>query len=335
MKLLFLGNERNQFSGLVDAINAHTDHEALNWKKLMKDEGGEIIPCPMTDPDVVICLNNYVTCKFRDEDPDEDLQRMGITTIPWRLLYTNGGSVNRGGGASLDWRMRDFNDLHFSQTSIDKDYFGGWRYNVNTGEQERIKMFPNLKFLPLFLDVTQFTQVTLDTSELIVGQTHSARAHAGAYSKGFDWLKKAHDETGCKLNIIFGRSHVDALAAKQECNLIFDNPWGNIGVTGLESMAQGIPVIGNFPAQFYTDWAQLSNGVPFPALTIGVEGNTFEQTQTQLNNMIQYYMDNTQELVSIGQQCYDWMHTYATPQKLAEFWTNKIEEAINEQTNGD
>lgn len=313
MKILFLGDEKNHVLRLVDAINAHTVHEALRWGKLKRDENArEILSCPMATPDVVMCIDNYVTW--------EDLNLMGITNKPKRCLYVTGGAVRRGGTAKYDWRFRDFNKYYFGQTELDKQYFYAEGVNPLTGALETSEAFLDLTFLPLYIDAA-VDAVSLRQDKLVIGQAQSRVCHLGSYSKGFDWLMQLHEELDVDLNIIFGKPHADCLFEKAQCNLIFDNPYGNIGVSGLESLAQGLPVIGRFSPVVLENWQRLSGGDALPVIQV--------VDYADLKSKVQSYIADLSQLVAIGQAGQAWMNTYYTAQNIAGYWMDTIAAKLN------
>ena len=48
-------------------------------------------------------------------------------------------------------------------------------------------------------------------------------------------------------------------------------------------------------------------------------------TPETLESVIATYMNDSSLCVTKGQECFDWMHTNYTHQKIADYWINKLE----------
>lgn len=311
MKIIIFGNPKGSFTKLAETITLK-GHECIVMNKLENITADEYVQSVITEPDIVICVDNYVTW--------EDLQLMGITNHPIRCLYVTGAPAKRGGIARTDWRYRDFNKYFFGQTELDRRYFTFERENVITQEMETIEIYPDLQFLPFPVDTDGIQQATLSTTGLVIGHTQSAMSHAGAYSKGFDFLLKLHNEIGVSVKAIFGKTKEGAIAEKATCNLIFDNPWGNVGNTGLESLAQGLPVIGRFHPVVYENWSRLSGQEP-PLITF----THYEDLKTTISG----YVQDLSQLSTIGQSSRLWAENNLTMEKIAEYWISKLSSLTN------
>lgn len=314
MKLLILGEEKGMFANLVDWINQHTDSEACLWEKLkaVKDKhGSQVSPCPMTDPDLVLCLNNHVLW--------EELELMGITNKPKRAIYLLAAPQKRGGPYAPDPRHVEFNSFYFSQTELDKHFLKMEYKCPITLEMCEREVFPNLTFLPLPIDINQ-PEVTPNTDTLTVAQTMSSGVMMGAASKGFYYLEQVHNELDFDIDLIFGVSREEAMQRKAGASLIYDNHMGNIGVSGLESLAQGMPVIGRFNSIVKENWGRLADGEPLPVISF--------TTKDDLKALLTEYMNDMAQLTAMGVASRAWMQAHATPEKIAHYWITKIEEML-------
>jgi len=311
MRILFLNEDKGNFSKLVGWINEYTDHEAFQWRR-MKDVDGVIEQCPMSEPDIVINADGkFVTYEM--------LEDMGIANKPWRATYISSAPKFRNGPLAYDHRIASFNSFFFGQFEIDGDYLTYNRYNPVTGEQDILTPYAPITYLPLPIDTSIFTQAELRTDKLVVGHCQSSAVSAGGYSKGFDALRTAAKDSKSEIDLIYNVSFEVAVARRADTNLIYDNDLGNIGNTGFESMAQGIPVIGRFHDCVYEQLERLSGNVPFPAI---------RYTDDFIAKLTGYKGDLTQ-LVTIGQASRDWMTTHYTPAKQANYWCDIIEHKIN------
>lgn len=312
MKYLFLGNEKGMFTELASWISAYTgNNEAAvhgaRWTKT---------PIPFTDPDRLINLSNYIM--------HEDYGPMGITSDPERLFYLVAAPHSRGGSYQLNGRHLEWNDYFFSQTELDKHFITQKKKcPISLEWMDETQVFPDLTFLPLPIDITEIDQAEVRTDKLVIGQALSSSGLMCGVSKGFHILKKLYQELDFELDVFTGLTHEQSLTRKANCNLIWDNHHGNIGVSGLESMAQGLPVIGRFSPICIENWTRLSgeDNVTFPVITY--------TTEEELKGILQTYINDPTLLVAKGQQCYDWMQEYATPENIAQYWVDTIESTIN------
>ena len=260
----------------------------------------------------MVCIANYVLY--------EDLAAMGITNQPKRCLYIIGAPPSRGGPARADARYLEFNSLYFGQTELDRHFFVSKFKDPVTLENVEREIFPDLTFLPLPIDV-DLPATTPNVDELVIAQAMSAGVMTGVSGKGFYYIERAQNQLSFDIDLIFGVSREECLDRKCSASLVYDNNMGNIGVSGLESMAQGMPVIGRFSPIIKENWERLSGGVEFPIISFN--------DQDGLNNLLESYMLDTSQLTAIGSASRDWMQTYATGENIANYWCNTIQEKIS------
>lgn len=255
MKVIILGEEKGMFKNLVKWINEHPSgqHQAVLWGKFYPEGNRETAePCPITDPDIIMCLSNYVTY--------EDLPFMGITTKPKRVYYNLG---NRSVSNILkDWRMAVFNDAYAS-------------YNPEHAEYQIPEIedrFASLKCLPLPFDVTGLTPIDFSQSELTSCQTLSNLAMMGAYSKQTMMVSKGAKLAEVPFELIFGLKGEAYYTAKGKHPVLFDNLKGMFGVTSLEAMALGQTVVCSLTENIAQTYSELL-GAPLPIVQAhNVEG---------------------------------------------------------------
>jgi hypothetical protein len=308
MKILFLGD-----SPIINWINDHTDHEALAWRRLKAEEvivpGGTethpftetvIVQCPMTNPDVIVNVGQgYVTYEME--------AAMGLTKAPRkRVLYMLAAAKGRGGiyhPNSAEW-MR--NDAWFSQCIADKDHFKDLAGNI-LWDDTTDGWLP----LPINIDVPE---ATVPTDELKMGVALGQEAASGFWNKGVQYYWNAYNNVGFTLDEIIDVTHEEALARKANCNLIWDSVQGGFGRSGLESMAQGIAVIAKIDPRQVACFEEV--GANFPVISF--------TDQADLESKLTYYKTHLSELAAIGAASRAWMQTNYTPEKLAEYWTDKL-----------
>lgn len=313
MKIQFIGDEKGMITNLVKWINEYTKHEAALGEKL-KAEKGEIVPLQMPQPDIVICIDNFVTW--------EDLHFMGVTnpTDVVRAIYVTGAPRRRGGASMYDFRFRDFNDLYFGQTEQDEKLFYKEGSNPINGEMEREYLFEGLTYLPIPFDVNSVDTVKVKTDKLRIAHTESALVMAGAYNRGFYFIRNARKKLKFDISLIFGLPHDECLEKKAQCNLSFDNHMGNVGVTGFESLTQGIATIGRLHPMVFENLKRLSNGEDFPALTFTDEN--------ELESILSNLADNPKQLKKLGKESREWMIKNYSNENIAQYWCEVLQNKL-------
>lgn len=302
MKIVILGEEKGMFKNLVKWINETGEHEAVLWGKFYPDGNKETAePCPIAEPDIIMCLSNYVTY--------EDLPYMGITTKPKRVYYNLG---NRSVSNILkDWRMAVFNDAYAS-------------YNPEHAQYqipEEVDRFRDLQCLPLPFDSQGLEPKDYSQSELTTCQTLSNLAMMGAYSKQSMMVAKGAKEADVPFNLIFGLKGEEYYNEKGKHPVVFDNLKGMFGVTSLEAMALGQVVICSLTPTIAAKYEELL-GAPLPI----IQANNVEEIKTVLNQMKNGTIDWKAKCLESRQ----FMAERFTGSKIAQLYLNYFNSLLGE-----
>jgi hypothetical protein len=223
MKIVIFGNEKGLFYNLEQWLNA-AGHEAQVWRKFYPNGNPKTAqPCPISTPDVVLLLGNFVTY--------EDLDAMGITNKPKRV-YFNLGNQN----ASMmlkDWRIGMFSDKFVSYNPMHKYY----------QIKETQDRFADLECLPLPYDYTKVPVQDYSNATLKVCQTLSHTAMAGAYNKNTQIFGNVCKQLDIPFELIFDLTPAQALERKALNPVLADSLLGMFGTTTHEAWSLGQAVL--------------------------------------------------------------------------------------------
>lgn len=293
MKILILGNEKGMFSNL-DIWLKEAGHECSHWDKFYpKGNENDCMPCPMGDPDIILCVARFVTY--------EDCEKMGIANKPKRVYY-NLGNKNIS-NIMKDWRVAAFNDYYVSYNPLHRNY-------RPTEVPER---YEGLKLLPLPFDASKIEAMDFSNAEPTVCQTLSNLAMAGAYSKQTMCLGQACKEVEMDTEIIFGESSEEAMKRKSAHPILFDNLQGMFGVTSLEAMALGQAVICYVEPEILTEYETLL-GAPPPIIN--------PQNREELKEVLDCIKSGKIDWKAKGQESRAFMEKYYTPEKITRAYVD-------------
>ena len=173
------------------------------------------------------------------------------------------------------------------------------------------------KFLPYPVDITVIP-------EILLSDTIKAVRSISGYRKdnfGLNWYKtyrakRECEELGIPVTTLYGLPHPRYFDELIKHNLYigrFSLP-GNIGRQELEAGASGLAVIGGF-TECMDMFKTMDNDFPFIAVT----KDEFKPYVSLLT---------IEEVKRLGRLNRDWMHEHYTPEKIAQYWVNKLKEVI-------
>ena len=306
MKILFITKPDSIYAWLAEQITEHTDHEAFSCD--VKTQS------PVSDPDIVLCIGTgWLT--FEQE------AKMGLVKNPDRKkgLYIIGAPVGRGGVFEPSGKRWFHHDFWATQCIDDKYFLKSKKIETPHWANEEVSLWDDSTdfWLPQPIN-TDLPKAIVTTDELNVAIALGWEAQNGAWDKGLRLLHNAYSEIGFKLNLIEGVSKEEALARKADSNLIWDSCFGNIGRSGLESLAQGIPVIARLSPDVVACFEELGAG--FPVVTW--------LTIEELHAKLQHFKENPEELDDLADTSYDWAQTFYTPEKIANYWVTAFEKVL-------
>lgn len=225
MKILVLESDPKQL--YKKFINDFPD--SVHWQKFYPSGNPDNCdPCPMSDPDIVICVGAVGFVTF------EDLDAMGITSKPVRI-HANLG--NRDIGVMFrknDERVIDNNNYIIS--------YNPDHWNVQDPVKRKF-IKQKLTALPLPFLVSDIPDVVVNYNSRDISHTQSLGVTGGVYSKQTIVMQNILKEKNMKLKRIFNKPWSEAIEMKKSCSVNYDNFGGIYGVTSLESMSMGIPTI--------------------------------------------------------------------------------------------
>ncbi len=296
MKILFIGGEKNYAQNLKTWISAVEGNSALAWDKFYPTGNAlNCDQCPMTDPDVVLCFENYVAY--------EDLEAMGITTKPKRIHY-------RLANKTYSPLLRDeerviCSDHHASYNPEHKD---DWTQTSLTNK------FANLKALPLPLDFSNITPIDYSQSQLKIYCAKSKAAIQARSPKGIIQIGQACKQNQVPLHYLRGMDKSDYDIARNNHPIFFDNWAGGIwGANTYEAMALGQAVICR-TSTAVLDYYETMMGARPPILAV--------QTIPQL---VQLVADLKSGVIDWKQKCVEsrqFIEQHYSPSKIAQIYLN-------------
>lgn len=191
---------------------------------------------------------------------------------------------------------------------IAADFFSGW----NAYEQAK---YPNWTWLPLPFDWSGIQPVKLTTDTPL-----SICMATAFWDKGQGSIKTISKEIGVPFDFIYNVDWETSLQRKSNSLLTIDNfDRGGVGVTSLESMALGLPVVCWVKPEVKA--ALESLGGTLPILSPTMTGNEDRATKAQI--MKDFLESLTiEQLIEAGQAGRKWMESYYTKDAIVAAYTN-------------
>lgn len=338
MKVLVLENDaKKHYENLVNEINALGEHQALVWQKFyhadieekyeeIVETNGELIatektrvikslnqnnpigctPCPMTDPDIVICVGSVAYVTY------EDLAIMGITSKPVRVHANLGNKKIGVMYRSNDDRVLDNNNFIIS--------YNPDHWNVDDPIKRKF-LKQKMKALPLPFKISSIPEKLIKYDTNKIAHTLSGGAVSGAYSKQTIVIQNAIKGTKLKLDRIQGVSWSDAVDRKAACSVCYDNFAGMYGVTSIEAMQLGIPTICYLDPEIREYYGELF-GVDLPIIT--PESKEWNARYDELEAIIKNIDSGKVDLQDIGMKSKLFMSDYS--QKVTKMYIDYFKE---------
>lgn len=163
----------------------------------------------------------------------------------------------------------------------------GTRYREGHAELDRIANQHRLIQLCSTIDLTIYNKnvrwlpnpIDIDLMQSIRSQYHPvSEKHTAVFShapykpnplKGTDHFIKAVEEINAEMLLIENQTWVAGLAMKARSDVLLDQMLYGYGLSGLEAMAMGIPVIGGIMPSIRTTYDKFLNELPIMESTVG------------------------------------------------------------------